>query len=109
LKPEEFYDLMYFRDDWCKRFFISSLKGFWSVSFVLIFNMAFFWYYLILKGTPIHWSYFLGLYVLVLPICMMGFGLMVMEPYPTEKRFKMMMLEKSIKNKLEQDKSVYFE
>jgi hypothetical protein len=97
------------RDDWLKRFIRASLKGFWSISFVLILNMFFISWYLTLRGTPVHESYFFGLYVLILPLGMVGFGKMFMEPFPTMKRYKLMIEEAKLKVKINTDKAIYFE
>lgn len=97
------------RDDWLKRFIRASLKGFWSTSFVLILNMFFISWYLTLRGTPIHESYFIGLYILILPLGMVGIGKMFMEPYPTIKRYKLMLEEDKLKIQLNTDKVMYFE
>jgi len=97
------------REDWIKRFIRASMKGFWSISFVLIFNMFFIWWYLMLRETPISWTYFLGLYMLILPLGLVGFGKVLMEPYPTIKRYRVMLKTTKLKLQLANDKAVYFE
>lgn len=96
------------RDDWLKRFIRASLKGFWSISFVLLLNMFFISWYLSLRGTPVNDSYFLGLYILILPLGMVGFGKMLMEPFPTMKRYKLMIEEAKLKVRINSDKTIYF-
>ena len=97
------------REDWVKRFIRSSFKGFWSVSLVLLLNMFFISWYLSLRGTPLDNSYFLGLYILILPLGMVGFGKMLMEPFPTFKRYKLLLEEAKLKTQINSDKAIYFE
>ncbi len=97
------------REDWIKRLIRASLKGFWSISFVLVFNMFFIWWYLNLRGTPLSWAYFFSLYVLILPLGMLAFGKVLIEPYPTIKRYRLMLKETKLRTQLSNDSSIYFE
>lgn len=108
MNKEEIEELDTLRDNWMRNFFHASLKGFFVISFVLISNLAFIYWYLITEKAPVHWSYFAVIYVLLLPFGMLAFAWLLSEEYPTEKRYKDMKLMQKLQSMLSNDKTVYF-